>query len=353
MHVRPFEVSDLSHVAPRQQPGEALSSWLARVAQASLLTTREMSHELGQGLSDFDRGHVQGIPLAARMLGCPVDQLTTSIVWDLGREPLPTGPEPPACWAVCVRCLQEDLGEGRSPYVRSSWTHPLATVYHVHRQHLVGYDASPVKIVEDGTFFGDSMPPVPDRDVLLEAANFDDWTMLERVHGAISKGAGSGNLEAVLRLRRAVADVVDALGTRQDRRSTRALMTIFEEHFFGRRALAAAYRLPTGWWCSMDAVTWLLYVRMALLIHSEPPDPALGEKSPFGEEWLSGRYAHAHVGGWRSAFAHAVVDPLFALTVELPRDVIAALGDRSVDWPADLRRRWTYAAAAGALSTLV
>lgn len=245
------------------------------------------------------------------------------------------------------------FGGGRPPYVRALWTHPLATTCHVHRRHLVGYDASSVRIANEATFFGSSMPPAPDRDTLLEAAKFDDRAMLERVHTAISTRDRAGDGGEVLKLRRAVGDVVDALATRQDGRSTGALMTVFEEHFFGRRSKPAAYRLPTDWWCSIDAVTRLLYVRMALLILSEPPDPALGAKSPFGENWLSARYAHAHVGGWRSAFAHAVVDPLLALTVELPRDVIVALGDRSVDWPADLRRRWTDAAAAGALGTFV
>lgn len=351
MTSRPLEVSDLSRVAPPQQPGEAVSSWLARVAQASLLTTKEISRELGQGLSDLDRGNPAGIPLAAKMLGCPPNQLTESILADLRVAPLPSGPEPPRSWSVCVRCLQQDLGEGRPPYLRALWTHPLATVCHVHRRHLVGYDASPVKIVDDTTFFGASRPPATDRDTLLEAAKFDAWPMLERVNDAISNPIGPGGLGEVLGLRCAVGDVVDALASRQDGRSTGALMTVFEEHFFGRKSLPAAFRLPNDWWCTIDAVKRLLYVRMALLILSEPPDPDLGARSPFGEDWLASRYAHARSSGWRATFAHAVVDPLIALTVELPWDAVAALGDRSVDWPSDLRRRWTYAAAAGALGT--
>jgi hypothetical protein len=42
----------------------------------------------------------------------------------------------------------------------------------------------------------------------------------------------------------------------------------------------AALRLPTAWWCELDAVTRLLYVRTALFILSEPKDPPGRQQTP-------------------------------------------------------------------------
>ena len=52
-------------------------------------------------------------------------------------------------------------------------------------------------------------------------------------------------------------------------------------------------------------------------------------------------------------FRHAVVDPLLAVTTELPRSAVNEFGDRSLGWPPDLRRRWTYAAAVGSVGGYV
>ncbi len=98
---------------------------------------------------------------------------------------------------------------------------------------------------------------------------------------------------------------------------------------------------------------FLLYVRLALLILAEPSDPAEETRSPLGPSWLLSRYRHSKIADWQSVFAHAIRDPLFLLTTELPRTMVLELGERSRAWPADLRRRWTYAAAVGALGGFV
>jgi hypothetical protein len=61
------------------------------------------------------------------------------------------------------------------------------------------------------------------------------------------------------------------------------------------------------------------------------------------------RYRHSKIIGRQSVFTHAMRDPLFLLTTELPRIMVLELSERSRAWPADLRRRWTYAAAVGAV----
>lgn len=103
----------------------------------------------------------------------------------------------------------------------------------------------------------------------------------------------------------------------------------------------------------MDATTRLLYVRVAMFILAEPPDPAGVDAGPMGADWLRNLYAHSRPRGWESRFKHAIRDPLLLFTTQLPREAVLALDERSLAWPPDLRRRWTYAAAAGAIGGYV
>ena len=103
----------------------------------------------------------------------------------------------------------------------------------------------------------------------------------------------------------------------------------------------------------MDAATRLLYVRLALMVLAEPPDPAEEAREPLGRSWLLNQYRHSKIAGWQSVFMHAVRDPLFLLATELPRPMVLELGERSRAWPPDLRRRWTYAVAVGAVGGFV
>ena len=191
------------------------------------------------------------------------------------------------------------------------------------------------------------------RDALLEKADFDDWRMLNRVNRALHRSRHGGSPAELLRLRYAVGDVVDALATQARPPLSGALMNVFERPLFERRSIGGTLRLPENWWADLDATDRLLVVRIALAILAEPPDPSKGQPSVLGRDWLISRYSHSRVLGWRSAFEHAVLDPLFVLTTELPRAVVLQISERSVAWPADLRRRWTYATAVGALGGYV
>ncbi|HJV42768.1 hypothetical protein [Caulobacter sp.] len=97
----------------------------------------------------------------------------------------------------------------------------------------------------------------------------------------------------------------------------------------------------------------VLYVRLALLVLAEPPDPMEGAEEPLGRALLLNQYRHSRIKGWKSVFAHAIRDPLFLLATELPRTIVLELSERTKAWPADLRRRWTYAAAVGAIGGFV
>lgn len=264
---------DLAPLAPNRIQGEAISSWLARTSAAHHLMLSELEDELGSSVAAFDRGNCSQLARLAAMTGAAVGELQAVISPDLVAHPLRTGPGPPSCWAVCPKCLTDDEGQGRPPHVRAAWVHPLATACSVHRRHLVPYAASPIRIVEDEILFADSGETLGRQDLLLEKAAFDDWRMLDRVNRALQRSSRPAAAVELLELRFAVRDVVDGLAT-QARPPMGALMNVFEWPLFARRSIGGSLRLPADWWSDLDATDRLLFVRIALAILSEPPDPA-------------------------------------------------------------------------------
>ncbi len=266
---------------------------------------------------------------------------------DLLAHPLHPGPPPPENWAVCRRCLQRDLEASRAPYVRLRWLHPLATHCDVHQSPLIPHGNSAVKIASRMTFWGGKETPLVEAgDALLEAATFDDRDMLARVNAYLS---GQRDVAELLRFRLAVQDIIAALSVKLDRDSAFSLMCLFERPLLGRRSAPGGRRLMRERWARGDAAERLLYVRIALLVLAEPLDPtAKGRKWPLMSDWLTWRYGHL-APGWQSVFAHASLDPLLLVALELPQVVVSELCETSLAWPADLRRRWTYAAAAVAM----
>ena len=342
---------DLSVLAPARIHGEAISSWLIRIAAAHLLTASELAEQIGFDLSSIDRGNMGMTSRLARMLDTDERVIRRAVSVDLISNPLRAGPAPPFSWAVCPRCLERDREEGSTPHIRAWWTHPLATACLEHRTHVVPHFSSAIEVADSDTLFGGD-PPEGRPDTSLEAADFDDWRILKRVHSAHTR-ARSGSFSELLRLRFATRDVVDALATQRTSPSRTALMNAFEGRFFQRRSSVGVLRMPENWWADIDAVTRLLYVRTALFILSEPADPVDGRSTALGKDWLVAGHSHSKVDGWQSLYGHAVLDPLFILSTQLPRHAVLELHERSVLWPRDLRKRWTYAAAVGAVGGYV
>ena len=280
----------------------------------------------------------------------PVSALLATLSPDLLAHPLSAGPAPPDAWAVCPACLAQDVEEGRPPYVRATWTHPLTTHCQVHTRPLISHAASSIKVADDEMVF-DRHPERPARWDALGERPFDNPGVVARVASGLRQRE-KGRSEW-LKLRFAIRDIVDGLGTLTRGVHPRALMNHFEEPLFGRRSLIGALRLPVGWMAEMDATTRLLYVRVALFVLAEPPDPSSADVGPLGAVWLRDLYAHSRPRGWEARFKHAIRDPLLLFATQLPRETILALDERSLAWPADLRRRWTYAAAAGAIGGYV
>ncbi|WP_454759988.1 hypothetical protein [Caulobacter segnis] len=146
---------------------------------------------------------------------------------------------------------------------------------------------------------------------------------------------------------------MDALAANRREPRGGSLASVLERALFDRKSLPGSNQLQLDWLSDVDAATRLLYVRLALMVLAEPPDPAEEAREPFERSWLLNQYRHSRVVGWQNVFTHAILDPLFLLATELPRTMVLELGERSRAWPADLRRRWTYAAAVGALGGFV
>jgi hypothetical protein len=260
------------------------------------------------------------------------------------------GPRPPHGWSVCRRCLEEDRVQGRAPYIRRVWTHPLSAFCRVHDLPLVPHGNSQIKIASDLTLFGDGAEPSEPVDNLLGVATFDDRAMAARALQLLDETAAIDRLS----LRWAVRDIIDALATNIREPKAGALASLFEHPLFQRRSRQGSNSLQTDWWSDIDAATRLMYVRLALLILAEPGDPVRNPKAPaLGPSWLLQRYRHTKPPGWQSVFTHAAKDLLFLLAMELPRNAVQELSDRSLAWPEDLRRRWTYAVAVGAVGGAV
>ena len=296
---------DLAALAPSLVPGEALSSWLARLADAHLITVAELQEVIGGPLTAFERGNLKGLDRVIAMTGLRGLSADAIAPPDLRAHPIRPGPPPPECWAVCRQCLEADVEAGR------------ATHCDVHRAPLAPHGNSPIPIASALTLWGEQGRPKETRDILLEAA--------------------------------ALQDIAAALAVRLNGYSySGSLMSLFEEPIFDRKSAPGALQIEREWWARLDAATRLLYVRVALFILAEPPDPAARDRKwPLRPDWLTSRYRHYKSRGWDALFAHAARDPLLLVATELPAKMVLELGEMSLAWPADLRQRWTYAAAEG------
>lgn len=190
------------------------------------------------------------------------------------------------------------------------------------------------------------------RQIQIDLSNYDDHDMLVRAHAFLLEPAHRATQREIVKLRNAVSDLIDALGTKTRPPRPEPLISIFDDRLKGR-VLRGARDIPSGLWEELEADRRLTCTRLALRILAEPADPRDDEKKFPTADWPEAWYRHSRVKDWQSVFSHAIRDPLFLVATELPRAIVLELGERSRAWPADLRRRWTYAAAVGAFSGCV
>lgn len=354
------ESIDLAVLAPPIQPDEALSSWLVRIADAHLITVREMEQILGGVVTGPDRGDLTLLPRIAATTRQREEILVQAPLSDLIAHPIPPSDYPPHpgfnapyCWAVCQNCLEKDKARGVPPYIRRSWTHPLAVVCVEHATKLISHRHSTVKIASNLTLYGDEAGGEDMRGSVFGDVDFDNKDMIARVQRALDGAGDAETLGELIKLRRAVSDLIDALATRMRPPRNEALISIFEWTLLGSKVLQGSRDIPSGWWENLGANMRLFYTRVALRIFAEPVDPLEDDGNFPAHTWPYAWYRYSKVEGWQSVFTHAIRDPLFLLPMELPRLILVDLDERSRAWPADLRRRWTYAVAVGAIGGFV
>lgn len=351
---------DLSVLAPPLQPEEALSSWLVRIADAHLITVWELAEILGGPVTGPDRGDLTLLPRIAAMTRVKEEVLAQAPLADLVAHPIAPDENnfqikyrTSNTWAVCEECLAIDVAQGVQPFIRRTWTHPLIAVCPQHATPLISYNYSKIWVASENTLYGEPIDFSGLRNARVVLGDIDNRKMLVRIQDAIGRNATAAAQEELRQLRRAVSDLVGALATRMRPPQTGALISIFEKRLEGRRALRGSPDIPVGFSENLDADTRLLCTRLALRILADPSDPLEDDRKFPTEEWPANWYRHSRVQGWQSVFTHAIRDPLFLLATELPRSKVLELGERSQAWPADLRQRWTYAAAVGAFSGCV
>lgn len=334
----------LARLAPPLLHNEALSSWLARTAAANLLSFSEVGGLIGASLTSAERGDISSLERISHLTKRSVPELLSAISGDLISVPLPAGPPPPRCWAICPTCLDEDVGAGRVVHIRKAWAHPMACWCGLHDRPLVPHGSVELRVVSRVIPHLPEMPEEPD-DILLPRLRFDDPNLMTWVCEAIE---GSHDQREWMKLRCAISDVVDALTTQRRPGLRGSLIGAFEEALFDRPGRAGSFRLPAAMIAEFDAASRLAAVRIALAILAEPPDPSL-RTSLLPPGWLEEQYRHSRYTGWQRTFADAVHDPLVLIVIQLPAHAVEAFNARTHRWPTHLRRRWTYNVAVGAM----
>jgi hypothetical protein len=141
--------------APTPQPGEAPSSWVARIAHAHHMLVDELVEIHSCTLAALDRGQAPDawsqIVNRARIANAPAFSEVFLRLANLG---LFKGPAPrwglADWWCYCPKCIQADLQAGRPPFVRSAWLDPLAFACLDHEMLLKAWPHDVERLQPDG-----------------------------------------------------------------------------------------------------------------------------------------------------------------------------------------------------------
>jgi hypothetical protein len=141
--------------APSPQPGEAPSSWVARIAHAHHLLVDEMVEVHACTLPALDRGRAQDswsqIVSRTPTRNAPAP---SKVFLELTNRGLFNGPVPhwglADWWCYCPTCIQADLRTGRPPFIRSDWLHPLAFACVEHEVRLRAWPHGLERLLPDG-----------------------------------------------------------------------------------------------------------------------------------------------------------------------------------------------------------
>jgi hypothetical protein len=332
----------LSFPAVKLEEGEALSSWLARIARAHLLDMDHVADEVGCRLQLIDHAPGEEVLVQiARRTALDLNQVRRAV------HPLLTAADRPfrqeLDWRVCACCLADDAEAGRALHVRTAWSHPLSTVCLKHRAPLLMPTESQASAMlpfqaslprQDRGLSGVDREPM---DSLLFAAKLVDPR----------RPAAPETMTSF----REVKDLVDALSVQINLALGRgAALTLFEEPRRGRHIAPLALTLPEGLLMALEPADRLLFARAAIALRW--PSPGYGQEREVLGDWFSRVVAVVVPKGRRRVIGDVGMDPLGLLAVALPAQPFHQLRGRAEGWSDEFRARWAAAEQLAALAGL-
>lgn len=342
-----FDRSDAATLAVplvKREEGEALSSWLARIAREHLLTLEEVAAETGCAVAVVDHiSDPQMVSQIARRTGVPVGDVESALHLNrTSRQPVRQGE---VDWRICAACLAADREAGRAPHVRAAWTHMLATVCLDHEAPLIvpsGHDC--------GDLLPDDEPWRPREDHGLRNLEGEPLGSLLMAARLVCPSQPSNEGDALL-LEQEVFDLVDALSVQCSYAlGPGAVLSLFEQPRRCRHVRPLSLHLPEAILLDMDTADRLLFVRAALAVRWPSPDNSI-EREMLGD-WLSRVATLVLPKARRRVIDASSLDPLGLLAVALPIRPFHQMRVRSAAWSIDLRQRWAAAEQIAALAGL-
>ncbi|WP_410213196.1 TniQ family protein [Phenylobacterium sp.] len=329
-------------------PGEALSSWLVRIAHRQLLSLHEVGWEIGVELHEPDRNPDRAAlaGITART-GRSIAELEAMVHPAFLKAAAPAGLPVPLAWAVCRSCLQEDVAMERPPHVRVNWTHPLATCCPTHREPLVPHGQAGVDLVGDPTNEGWTRASEP-LDLNIARMQPEELRLGEAAAALIeSRSPAAQDLLRVWTLE--VLDVVDALCTQMNICMGRGpLMSGLEMRWGQVSTRGGSPELRTAAAYEISTAARLSHVRAAMRILGAPgcpptPDPAL-------TQWVEECARLSVPKARQRALKYASLDPLVLVALALPVTSFHLMGARAEHWSPHGEARWRAAATVAAFS---
>jgi hypothetical protein len=161
-------------VCPRPYESEAARSWLSRVGQVYGLKAERLIEALGLAVFKSDYKQRISPSVEAVLDSHSVDQLAIAAQLPSARiaEMLPG----PVEWiltvgkdcAVCARCLDEDLGANRQPYLRAAWQQAWRIFCPIHEVRLVSCTVKVVTGQWTGTRLTDAIDEAFNYSTIVE-----------------------------------------------------------------------------------------------------------------------------------------------------------------------------------------
>lgn len=340
-----FDRSDhatLSIPAVKREEGEALSSWLARIARAHLLDLDHVADEIGCRVQLVDHAPSQEtLVQIARRTALNVDQVKGAV------HPLLTSSDAPLRgeldWRVCGACLDDDIVEGRAMHVRTAWLHPLSTICLKHQVPLL----IPTEAQAGAMLPVEVAGPREDRALAcVRNEPLESLRMVtERVHPSRATSP-----DTVVLLRE-IRDLTDALSVQMNYALGKgAALALFEQPRRNRHITPLALTLPDGLLTGLDPADRLLFIRAAIALRL-PTAGYRQEREVLGD-WFTRVVAAVVPKGRRRVIADVGMDPLGLLAVALPPQPFHQLRLRADKWSDDFRARWASAEQLAALAGL-